>query len=958
MTVFLEVGNKVISWNGGQALKGILLGGKPIGNTFVTRGPDQVKMILRDPQGSHSYSYLEEGATITTSSKYIGSVEYDGNIGTEASVAPEIVSFVGIGAGIINVTEAHASTNLSVINRSNLEGSVGTVDAQTYFNRFQTSDDPQYVGADGDLFIGNSTNIAYGRSQSVMVLEKSKYNSAKHKKLQQTADGKYYIVECEGYNAMPEYATMFVYPQAFIETSLIPEMEQLRNIHLLDYKISEDEAQRQANSNKQQVYLSKLAPDDPRFGTSNIDEDVWGAKATKNYADGPSYKIIVPAGMKLDNDTVMSYNEQIKNWTHLLALNEKEKVEAKLLKNYSFHAGSAVEYAEEYSHASVNTQEFHIGIGASNQTEAGFEFNGVGVTMNISTETVTSHGGAYEQQEESSKKVGFVLADEGSTDFLSVDVCRPVIEVDGKKQTDNSNFIFKLKGGATSCPYEEGYITKYFEPGKHVLDEPTVAVEAPEIKVVGPSTISGVPSTRRAAFKIMLINNSGTKSDIVYDLHVMDGSNPDGATFYIDGGALGNGRSFLVPYGQPLIKTLEVGMGPDSTKYNDLQLVLHSQCQYNNLDFKDNIQSVVHLGVNFVPACTDIKVEAPADNWVLNSDKTFYKEAKQCYYLPITVSGYDINFPDFKCVKLKYKPSTASENEWVTLNTYYVNQKDYDEAGENNKAMLPKEGSFDYELLFKDMADQRYDICAVAECKDPQIKTVSNIVSGLKDTQRPVLFGAAQPSDGVLSAGEDILMKFNEEIAEGLIIQQNFTVTGTRNGKVLTRDASLRFDGQNDYLATEATKNFTGKSFTMDMAFLVDQINKEMTLFSQGNINNAFELGITPQNTIKVKMGAQSFVSEPVKMVLGSWQHIAVVYDNDSHNLKLYLNNELCMDAPAEAYTGEGHYEIGRSLTAGSNYFKGQMSELRVWDKALNQHLLTDYKDISLKGNEIGLLSY
>ena len=961
MTVFLEVPGKTISWNGGKALSAYLVGSKATGTRFVTKGPDKVKMILRDPHGSHSYSYLEEGATITTTDKYIGSVENAGSFDFQVETSPSLMSWIGVGAGIITVSKADISATNSLIHRENVEGTIGTVDAQTYTTRFQTSGEDQYVGAAGDLFIGNSTNISYGTADNLHIVTNDTYNSStnKYTLVKDAEVGDYKIVQSRGLAFTPEYTTMFAYPQAYIENGLLPELEELRNTYLLDYTTKADSAQELANNTNKQVYVSKLPKTHNNYGSSNTDEDVWGEKASVGFADGPSYKVYVPAGKKLANDTILAYNEQIKNWIGLLELNEKEKVEAMLFKNYSFHAGSSIEYSEEYTHASVNSQEFHIGVGWQLQTESGFTLNDAGLNLQIHNEATTTHGGFFEQENQTSKKVGFVLADEGSTDFLSVDVCRPMIESPlGIKMPDPANFVFRLKGGATSCPYEEGYVTKYFEPGKHVIDEPTVAVEAPKIKHVGLAEVVGVPSTRRAAFKIQLINNSGTKSDQVYDLHVVDGTNPNGAKFYIDGGALGNGRSFLVPYGQPLVKTLEVGMGPDSTSYKDLQVVLHSQCQYTTLDFKDNIADTLHLSAFFVPACTDIKVEAPADNWVVNTDETFYKKSAKCYFLPITVSGYDINFPDFKCVKLKYKPSAASEKEWVTLNTYYVNKKDYDEATETKKAMLPKEGSFIYELLFKDLADQRYDICAVAECIDPQIKTISNIVSGLKDTKRPTLFGSAQPSDGVLSAGEDIMLKFNEEIAEGLIIAQNISVTGTRNGKVLSRDASLRFDGLNDYLTTEATKNFNGKNFTVEMAYRVDQIDKEMTLFSHGNVNNALEIGITPQKQVKVKMGAQSFVSDPLKMHPGSWESLAVVYNNDHHYLTVYQNGALSIETPAEGYTGEGSYEIGRSLTTGSNYFKGDMSELRVWDKAMTDQLLTRYKDISLKGNEIGLLSY
>ena len=75
------------------------------GRDFVTGGPDRVLTVLRDPPGSNSYSYLEKGTTITESSTYTGSASNDGSETLTQNLGLEVITFAGVGAGVISKTE-------------------------------------------------------------------------------------------------------------------------------------------------------------------------------------------------------------------------------------------------------------------------------------------------------------------------------------------------------------------------------------------------------------------------------------------------------------------------------------------------------------------------------------------------------------------------------------------------------------------------------------------------------------------------------------------------------------------------------------------------------------------------------------------------------------------------------------------------------------------------------------
>ena len=977
LEVSLQAGGSTVQW--GRTLDAIITGAVAQGQRFVTKGPNHLTLILRDPPGSNSYSYFEAGLTTSSTNMYTGSIEEEGSVFATAHNGGDIITFAGVGAGKITEIDVELENVLGATHQESVEWGIGTTETTTFITGYRTSDDPLYVGSAGDVFIGYATNISYGQSQTVQIIPRRLYNDTRHTILRETAD--YLLVRGQGIDIGMDYATAFAYPQAFIEGTLIPELQSLRNSVLQSSEMTEAEAQQLADATGEQVYLSRVESDDARFGADNCDRDVWTDAERAAYGDrlahnnGPSYTIIVPTGKQLGQDTVKTFNEQISQWTQLLAQNEKEKVQARLKQNYSFHAGAPVSYAEEYASTRITNSSFNIGIGAVGQLMTGVKADGVGMTLTVEDVGYVNNGGEFSSESERSSKIGFELVDEGSTDYLSVDVCVVDITADEHYKTDlwqqatlqpaagtdplagSRNFVFRTKGGATSCPFETEEYTRYYQPGRHLLNARTAQVEVPVIDAEK-RTMTDVPSSRRAVYKLWLKNGSEIQSDCAYDLNVVHASNPDGAKFYVDGAPLAQGMSFVIPAGQTLTKTLEVEMGA-ALDYDDLQLVLHSQCQYNTLDFVDNIADTLHLSAHFVPSCSDVRVAEPGNNWTVNTDAQFVDGQGHCF-LPVKVDNYDVNYRGFECVKVQYKPSAASDAEWVTAMTFYADSTRYREA-QGEKQMLPEGGSFTYRLPMQTLPDGGYDLCAVSVCSNG-ILTASDVVSGVKDTKRPVLFGSPQPAGGILGIADEVMLRFNEAINEGLVTQQCFQVTGTRAGSILTRAASIRFDGEGSVLTTEARRCWNGHSFTMEASVLVDGPSAhDATILSHGNANSSFELALTPEHHLQVSVGESTLTSAaPVDFREGEWQHVAVAYDAtdvDAPRVVAYWNLVEVLNADVPVYEAEGTLRMGQSFREGRGY-AGKLSEVRLWNGVRTLSQLASVRGKSLQGNEVGLSAY
>jgi len=116
MTVVVKTGQNgsiLTPWEpNGESFKGYILGGMPTGNNFVSTGPKQLLNILRDPPGSNSYSYLEEGTESSFTSTTSISNEIAQSINCEVDLGARVVTWAGVGGGVITETETVANASV------------------------------------------------------------------------------------------------------------------------------------------------------------------------------------------------------------------------------------------------------------------------------------------------------------------------------------------------------------------------------------------------------------------------------------------------------------------------------------------------------------------------------------------------------------------------------------------------------------------------------------------------------------------------------------------------------------------------------------------------------------------------------------------------------------------------------------------------------------------------------
>ena len=293
------------------------------------------------------------------------------------------MTFAGVGAGKITNNAIKDEYSFGVSHSETIGGTDTDTKTMTATTRFETSSDPQYVGADGDLFVGFSTNIGVGKTQNIAVVSREMYQSAPNKYELfgdvTPAANDYLLVKATGLGLSQKYGTMFIYPQVHIEKVLLPKLEEVRN-SMLHQQSEALDFQAMADNTKLPVYVSKLATDDPNYGKSNNDKVFGGANAD-DPCDGPSYKIYAPKGVVMKEDTIMYLNQSIENWKTQLRNNEEQKVKAELMQNHSFQGGASYEYSEEYGVERSETTRFSLLVGAQYSANVGWGLDGTGFVL-------------------------------------------------------------------------------------------------------------------------------------------------------------------------------------------------------------------------------------------------------------------------------------------------------------------------------------------------------------------------------------------------------------------------------------------------------------------------------------------------------------------------------------------------------------------------------------------------
>ena len=819
-----------------------------------------------------------------------------------------------------------------------------------------------------------------------------------------------YLVRDEVMQVKNKIKSTFAYSQTYILDELIPNMIRSRNDLLLDSCTTIEYAQALANQQKSPAYLSTVSPTNEHFSHLNyykkIDPNNQGSKEWPDEVLDLNNRLTLWAGFIAANE-------------------KEKLEATDLVKTYNFDGRTSVSYSESFSTSETNhrywsmpssvslTGEDGIGVDGKggepvkkanpnqmfNPQKVEFKVGGVFLSAKITPLFGFDFNYVNGQEKEYSKETGFTLSTSSKSN-LSVSVYRTSMTdaerealialgnecifyknvennlkgiKNGSKGSSNTtsyiesvanvkryrNFVYRTNGGATASPWEDERRTVYYNTGT-LLDQKTIQINKLRIWAKEPS-VSNVPFGEPARFTIYMTNESEMPALVTKELsyYSEDTMNPKGAKILIDGCPLtGTGQNLWLEPNTIVEKQVEVYANSEYD-YEDLGISFYDP------EDVDDIHTV-NLSAHFVPSAGKINISKPGDKWVVNTESAYDKE-RQAYYLPVHIDGFDVNFPNFDHIELQYKLSTHGDKDWVNVCSYYRDDEKGRELmalASGEKKLMTNNGFIDADFYGEvDPIEQYYDLRAVTVCRhgNGYLTSSSNVLSGIKDTRRPVPFGTPQPANGILGIGDDIKIAFSEPIAGNYLSPiNNFQVLGLTNSSNISLSTALHFTGQSMAIS-QAARNLMAKDFTLDVMIKPEKTGKEMVVLSHGNHEHSMALGLTADHHLMATFEGYTMVSDSIVKFDGLHQ-VAYVVDNlgeKSTKVTFYDGYKKIGEGEfPDMYYGKGNLCIGYNpFHYADNYnFVGDMLEMRLWNKAMSKSELGNYAQKRLTGYELGLL--
>ncbi|MDG1041004.1 MAG: T9SS type A sorting domain-containing protein [Polaribacter sp.] len=917
---------------------------KTTGKNFVTVAPEIPDIILRDPPGSNSFASIEAGTTIsvektntTNLSNSISSVLH-----FDLGSSQEIITGVGSIAAFVATTktiEVISNTDLS-LSMTNQQVKENTSVASYTFNQtISTSSDPDYVGADGDLYIGNAKNSFYGVSDDLILSDTIPVDNNKnvlaHIKytvpVSETETKDLYISKVESFiiGSQPTQ-TFFMYSQKHLLETLIPNLETLA-------ASLENGETPEPGKEYQSPEFYKQQAKSWRAIIQNNEKDKYNAlnnkEALKSSALAKVEKMFSGAQLELDNLINGSGTQK--------AL--KNLIQASFFSNKSFDAGMGeLTNTIETANLGGNSLTFALDISAGAGTTVGGSLLGAGNTLTTTTTSNSVVSANSNVSSESNTKFSYTLKDNDKDNVLSVDVVNLF---------DGNGPIFVTQGGATSCPYEGETSSVFYNPSgynSNTIGNGGVPFSVATNKVyksdiqVDKSLRTNVPESEAAVFTLLLKNTSETQSDLEFILDV-DPISLNGAKTNLKT----NGLSIILPFNETVSFPLEISKTPSSStyKYEDIKIMLYSPCT----DPEERTENAINITAEFKKSCSNVEISVPLNNWIFNYNEAYSVDNlgnTSINKLPITFTDFNTEFTGFQKIELQYRNATSSS--WIKFATYYGSDALRAAANDKDKGIVIKssdaEFTHNWDVVRDDIPDGNYEFRAVSYCTDDIVNT-SAIVSGTININAPVLFGTPSPKDGILDVGEDILVRFNEDVLKR--ITSDIVAKGLKNQQEINHDVSVRLDGATNQIELP-NQRLSNQSFTLQFWYKKGATSNGTLVSQQDGIQIALN-----NNTINFAIGGESITGSMNEL---NYNFYSFIYDHSSSpSLTILRNGDILA---TKSLSEKLDINTNTSIFIGGRGVEGNIHDIRLWSQSFTQAKATVAKDLTLTGRELNLQGY
>lgn len=459
----------------------------------------------------------------------------------------------------------------------------------------------------------------------------------------------------------------------------------------------------------------------------------------------------------IPNLELTGFAKSAQAWRDIIAYNDQLKGKSKFRKNLSFDG--LAQYTENVQTVSSNSFDLTTEVSMSASYAHSLELAGLPTGADKTMSVGFSIGGGASTSEgfsnDESTTISFTLADDDPNDSYTLDVLDDPVY---------GTPVFRTRAGESMCPWVPG-----------TLNREEIGFQVDRVTAVD------VPEHEQAVFRVKMSNQGQTGRDpLVYVIGQKIGTNPNGATVLVDGAELLNPIPIQLQPGETKDLIISISKGPDVNQYlyENIGIFVASACQlehslglgYNlaayaeweknnpgvprpvrSQNIREGIYNIVdldkfykqfNLTVQFQEPCSPINIGFPFQDWV--------QTPNMGDNLTISLNSFINDDPDLELIRVQWR-RTGGDGAWVNIIDI-------------PKAELTNPVSKNITWDMSELADGPYEIRAVTQCFSGLNPGISEVIKGRKETKPPKIFGKPQPSDGVLSPGDEISITFSKRV--------------------------------------------------------------------------------------------------------------------------------------------------------------------------------------------------
>jgi len=718
-------------------------GERPREQTFTTVSPDIPLFILRDPPGDGSFSFLSQDSSICTNVSFSRENTGGKTNWIKGQLGSGLESNAFSGAFGFYATLGHTGTIE--------EGEIRADEREVCFTvseTFYTSGE-DVVGPGGDVFVGGAFNLLYALTDVIY------YDTDNCTVVRDTSLG-----------MVPDrFKTTFIYTDRYIRETLLPNLELV-------------------------------------------------------------------AANTANPDSAMLYLDAIEVWQQTLAMNDSLKNIAEFRENISFSGGVSYDYSIETSLDTSWSIEFNTYIDNETAWSANIvlgDFNAIRGGGQYRWRV--NEGNSIDTTITTTNVVGFTLTDDDVGDFFSVNI---------KNDPVYGTPVFETVSGASSCPWEKNTVAR---EGVQLLMNNYEAINIPpDEPAVFTLYLGNISETDETfLYEFGMLNETNPYGAVIR----VDGAQlTSPIEVFIEAGTVVE-KTMTVEQG-PIEYDYE-GLTLRLTSQCEAEIA-------DQLGEDPKIADYAIFSVHFLTPCTEVLISNPGDDWLINQANndtlwitiTGYDTTHPNFqgidleYRSITGGSFSRNvngesgffsYSNNKTSNIIFPGESNNlqvPNKTTNSQSLQMKRSGLGQARKGLKEMtgLPRSIPVSQDFTGNDrmpvdsgtnredwisaysiekdsltssyvivpwdvqyLDDGNYEIRAVASCSG-DIIYADDPVSGIIERSSPRVFGAPQPSDGVLNPNDEISITFEETINCNLINPDSLLVESVITGQEIDNEVS------------------------------------------------------------------------------------------------------------------------------------------------------------------------